>query len=432
MKIALILYAAMIYNGAFEYKTGDPDSLFPVQSAIHDYSSPVIMINPALLPFADGFLISSNAGRPYSNGFLTTAGSALQYATGDFGFQFAWNSFGADFYREDTFSFSAGYTLLSFLNAGITGSMHRLNIKTEEISQNEKIPEAGFGILFTPLPWISAGFHQTGIASLTKKQNSEIIFPERSAGILLKPGKGLSLAWNISETAALYANTFSAVINPAPFFSVKGGYCRENSTFAAAMGILAKNFYVSYGLKFHPYLGYTHSIGITYTTGSTIESLNYGKPLFRTVHKKININSASIDEIKNIEGLSIRSAERIILYREKIGPITEKGLMQIGLTNDEINILEDNVYGLERTSRSKEGNKNFIFKKKKFVKTPPRNERIKTRFRELISRGIPATKAIRYSELSENVNRNEFLNTLFNDNSFTDEQKKFIEKVCSK
>jgi hypothetical protein len=432
MKIALLIYAALVYQGAFEYKTGDPDSLFPVQSAIHDYSSPVVMMNPALLPFANGFLVSSNAGRPYSNGLLTTAGSALQYGSGDFGLQFAWNSFGADFYRENTFSLSAGYSIFPFLNAGITGNIYWLKIDTGDIYQDEQIPEGGFGILLAPLPWINAAFQQTGIASLTGKQNSEIIFPERSAGLLLKPGKGFSIAWNITETAALYANTFSAVINPAPFFSVKGGYCRESSSFSAAVGILAKDFYISYGLKFHPYLGYTHSIGISYTSENTIESLHYGKPLFRSVRKKININNASLDEIKNIEGLSLRSAERIILYREKIGPITEKGLMQIGLTGDEINILEDNVYGLERTSRSRDGNKNFTFKKKKFVKTPPRNERIKTRFRELINRGIPATKAIRYSELSENVNRNEFLNTLFNDNSFTDEQKKFIEKVCLK
>ncbi len=432
MKITLLIYAALVYQGAFEYKTGDPDSLFPHQSAIHDFSSPAVMLNPALLPFADGFIANSNAGRPYSNELLTTTGLALQYGSGDFGIQSSWNSFGSDFYKENTFSLSAGYSVFSFLNAGITGNIHWLKIKIEDIYQDEQIPEAGFGILLAPLPWINAAFHQTGIVALAGKQNSEIIYPERSAGILFKPGKGFSLAWNVTETAALYANTFSAVINPAPFFSVKGGYCRENSSFSAAMGILAKDFYISYGLKFHPYLGYTHSIGITYAPESKIESLDYGKPMFRSVHKKVNINTAPFDDIKSIDGLSLRSAERIILFREKIGPITEKGLMQIGLTGDEIKNLEKNVYGLERTSRSKDGNKKFTFKKKKFIKIPPRNERIKSKFRELIDMGIPASKAINYSELSENVKRDEFLSTLFNDNSFSDEQKKIIEKVCSK
>ncbi|PKL17523.1 MAG: hypothetical protein CVV49_10735 [Spirochaetae bacterium HGW-Spirochaetae-5] len=374
MKIALLIYAAIVYQGAFEYKTGAPDSLFPMQIAVHDYSSPVVMLNPALLPFADGFIAGSSAGRPYTNEQLTTAGSAIQYGSGgDFGMQFSWDSFGADFYRENTFSLSAGYSIFPFLNAGVSGSIHWLKIDTGEINQDEQIPEGGYGILFAPLPWINAAFYQTGIAALAGKQNSEIIYPERSAGVLLKPGKGFSLAWNITETAALYANTFSAVINPAPFFSVKGGYCRENSSFSAAMGILAKDsmgilakdFYISYGLKFHPYLGYTHSVGITYTPGSRMESLYYGKPLFGPVRKKININTASFDEIKLIDGLSLISAERIILFREKIGPITEKGLMQIGLTGDEIKNLEKNVYGLERTSRSKEGGEKYTSKKKK-------------------------------------------------------------------
>ena len=290
MKIALIFYAAMIYHGAFEYKTGDPDSLFPVQSAVHDYSSPVVMMSPALLPFARGFLVNSNAGRPYSNDLLTTAGSALQYGSDDFGIQFSWNSFGADFYREHTFSLSAGYSIFSFFNAGISGNMHLLKIRTEEFSQNEQIPEAGFALLITPLAWIDIAFAQTGMASLTGEVNSEIIYPERSAGILIKPGKGFSMAWNITETAAIVVNTFSITVNPAPFLSARGGYCRENSSLAASMGILAENFYVSYGLKYHPYLGYTHSIGITYTPETKIESLHYGRPLFKSTVKKININ----------------------------------------------------------------------------------------------------------------------------------------------
>jgi len=432
MKIAILLYAAMVYHSAFEYKTGDPDSLFPVQSAIHDYSSPVIMTSPALLPFAEGFLISCNAGRPYSNEILTSGGSAIQYGSEDYGMQLSWNSFGADFYRENTFSLSAGYSIFSFLNAGVSGNLLFLKIETEKFSQKILIPETGFSLLLAPLPWINAAFTQTGISSLTGKQNEEIIYPERSAGILLKPAKGFSLAWNITGTAAESVNTFSVTANPAHFLSVKGGYCRETSSLAASLGILAADFYVSYGLRYHPYLGYTHSIGLTYSPEAEIESLHYGRLLLTSPKKKININTAEPEELKTIDGLSILSAERIVLYRRKIGPVTEKALMQIGLTGEEIKIVEANVYGLERTSRNKEGAKEFSSKMKKFVKTPPRNERIKTKFRELIGRGIPAFKAITYSELSESGHKDNFHNGLWNDSALTDDQKKIIEKICSK
>ncbi len=426
MNISFLFYAVMICHGAFEYKTGDPNILFPMQCAIQDYSYPSVMSSAALLPLSDNLLLNSNAGRPYSEETLASGGSTIQYGSGDYGLQLSWNSFGADFYREHTFSLKAGYTLFPFLHAGISENIYILKIETSELSMGRKTADTDFAILLTPLPWLNAAFIQTGIVSLVNKQNDDIIYPERSAGILLKPGRGFSLTWNITDTAAMRVNTFSATINPTSFFTVTGGYCRENSSSAASFGILAENFFVSYGLKYHPYLGYTHSIGITFALTPQIESLHYGKPLTTSVSKKINIQTATLDDIKKIDGLTAISAERIILYREKIGPVNEKALMQIGLTGDEIKILEANIYGLERTPRNKNGEKDS----KKFVKRPPRKERIKNKFRSLISSCVTASTAFRYSELSESAENNEFINTLQNDNSCSGEQKKLIEKIC--
>ena len=67
-----------------------------------------------------------------------------------------------------------------------------------------------------------------------------MIYPERSAGIMLNPGKGFSLTWNITDTAAERVNLFTATVNPVSFLTVKGGYCRENSSFSASIGIMAK------------------------------------------------------------------------------------------------------------------------------------------------------------------------------------------------
>jgi hypothetical protein len=416
----------MICHGAFEYRTGSPDSLFPLQSAIHDYTTPVVMMTPALLPFADGLLLNSSAGRPYSEEILSTAGTAIQYGSDGYGVQTSWDTFGSDFYREHIFSLKAGYSIFSFLHTGISENLYILKITADELSLERKEADTDLAVLLTPFPWLNAAFIQTGIATLISKENEDIIYPERSAGILIKPGSGFSLSWNITDTVADRANIFSAAINPVSFFSVKGGYCRENSSFAASFGILAQKFFVSYGLRYHPYLGYTHSVGITYTPDPQIETLNYGKPLFSSAEKKINIKTAGLDDLKNINGLSEKSAERIISFREKIGPVTEKSLMQIGLTGEEIGVFEDNVYGLERASRNKEGSKDY----KKFRKRPPRNERIKLKFRKLIDRGIPAFTAITYSELSEKDDNAPFHNRLQNDGALSWEQKKLIEKVC--
>lgn len=416
----------MVFHGAFEYRSGNPGFLFPWQTAIHDCSSPVVMGTPALLPLSRGLLFNSNAGRPYSDETLSSGGLAVQFGDGDYGLQGSWNSFGADFYREHTLSVMGGYSVFPFLHAGVTGNLYILKIDTDELNMDKKCTDTDFAFLLTPFPWINAAFIQTGILSLLNKKNSNIIYPERAAGILLKPGKGFSLAWNITETAVERVSTFTATINPTSFLSISGGYCRENSSLAASFGVSASTFFVSYGLRYHPYLGYTHSLGISITLHPSVESLDYGKPLFCKNKPRINIKTAAIDDLKDIEGLTARSAERIILYREKIGPINKKALAQIGLTREEIKCFEQNVYGLERKDHNRGGGKEY----KKFKKQPPRRERIKNKFRSLVGGGIKAYTAITYSELSESAEPDLFYRKLNNDSSLTAEQKRLIETTC--
>lgn len=432
MNLSMLVFTVMIYHSAFEYRTGDPESLFPYNTAIHDYSTPVVLRNPSLLPFARGLLLNSNAGRPYCGETLSSGGSAIQYGAGKYGFLFSWNMFGADFYRENYFYAGAGLSVFSFLHAGILENMYSLKIDMDELSKTEKFYDTDLSLLLTPFTWLNASFIQTGINSLVNGKKSEMIFPDRSAGILLKPGKGFSLSWNCTSTAIEKINTFEVAVNPASFFSIKGGYSMEHSSFALSLGILAENFFVSYGLKYHPYLGYSHSIGITFTVNTEIETLNYGTPLFSLSVKKINIQNATPDDLYKIDGLTAGSVDRIILYRHKIGAVTEKSLKQLGLTTDEIKSLRKNVYGLERTPRNKEGGEYTGRKKRKYEKRPPRNERIKSKFRALVMSGIPASAAISYSELSESVKNVEFRNRLADDVSLSDEQKKIIEKICSR
>jgi hypothetical protein len=428
MNICHLLYAIIICQGAFEYRTENPDALFPMMQAVYDYSYPAIMVNPAQLPLTGGFIFNSNGGRPYSEKELSSGGMAIQYGSGSYGLQISWNSFGADFYREHTFSLKAAYSIFAFLNIGVSENLYVLKIATDELSDDWKKYDTDVSFLFLPFSWLNFGFTQTGIASLINEKNNDMLYNESSMGVLFKPGKGFSIAWNNTDTAIERLNIFTVSINPVNFIALRAGYCKENSSFSTAMGILAKNLFISYGLRYHPFLGYSHSIGISYTIGSGIESLDYKKPLFSIEREKININTATLDDLKAISGLSDLSVERILLYREKLGPVTDKALLQIGLTSDEIKIIKANTYGIARSSSSKDGESNF----KKFVKTPPRQERIKTKFQNLIKEGIPVSTAIKYSELSESADKKEFRAKLQSDDSLNSDQKKSIERICIK
>jgi hypothetical protein len=239
---------------------------------------------------------------------------------------------------------------------------------------------------------------------LTGKNRYEL-YPERSAGVLIKPCPGFTLSWNLTDTSAGYINSFAAKITPAAFIHLQGGYTPEDTRFAASLTILLKHLNVSYSISSHPYLGYTHSFGITLSADSEIETIRYSTPSNFTHDKKVNINSAPDEDIKNLPGLSRRSSERIIIYRKKIGPVSEKVLRSLGLDNNEILSVKTNCYGLARNVHIKDddiSSKKPGWKRKSFISS---RERVKERFRIMIKLGVPASAAIRYSEIPESPSR---------------------------
>lgn len=429
MHTAILIYAAILCSAAFEYRTGDLFSLFPFQVAAQNTIWPTAVINPANLPGNGGLLLNSTAARPYSERELSAAGLFAQYSSAEYGGQLSWSSFGADFYRENIVSFKAGYRLFSFISAGISGSLYKADISLDNLEREIYAGDTDAGLLLAPCSWLGVSFMQTNIITLINKKKEDVLYPSRSAGITVKPATGFSLSWNITSTPAGIVNSFAAAANPLKYFTVQGGYSREDSSLAAAFGVMINGFAISYGLRYHQYLGYTHSAGITFAPHTITGSLDYGRTILSQPEKKRDIRSATIDDLREIDGLSPRSANRIILYRDRIGPVTEKALVQIGMSREEIAIIESNFFGLQRTAHSIDSDKKPA--RKKFLNRPPKSERIKHRFREMIASGIPSTRAITYSELCESADEETFTDTLEGDRSLTDEQKVIIKSSCS-
>ncbi len=429
MSTSLLLYTAILCCTAFEYRTADPFSLFPYQVAAQVVTWPVAITNPAYLPGSGGLLLNSTASRPYCESELSAAGLYAQYGGTVHGLQGSWNSFGADFYREQTISVKCGYRPFTFLSAGISENIFAVDISLDGLSRKIRMADTDASMLFSPYSWIAVSVIQSCIVTKINKKNTDILYPERSAGISVKPAKGFSASWNITETAAGRVNSFAAAVNPVAFFTMHGGYSRENSALAAAFGVLVHGFMFSYGLRYHPYLGYTHSVGITFAPDFSADCLDYGRPIFSRPAKKTDIRAATIDDLKGIDGLSARSAERAIMYRDKIGPVTEKALVQIGMSGDEIALFDSQIYGLQRTPRNDGDNRPRAGKK--YSKRPPRGERIKNRFREIISCGVRSTQALSYSELCESSGAEIFHDTLDRDTTFSGGQKECIERTCT-
>jgi len=427
-----LIYSMIILISAFEYSGGEPASLFPFTAAAESYSLPGIYRNPLSIKGGGGGTISACVSNPYSEENLHSYTSGVKYSKESWGLQFLGHSFGTDFYRENRFSAAAGFSPLKLLNTGLSVSAYKLDIDADEENSSRTMYDCDMGGEITPFHIVTIAFMQNCVSAAALDKNKYELYPERSAGVLLKPCPGFTLSWNITDTAAGYINSYNAGISPAAFIHLRAGYTMEDTRFAASLTILLKHLSATYSLSSHPYLGYTHSFGITLSSDSEIETIRYRTPAIFTHDKKININSAPHEEMKNISGLSEISAERIILYRTKIGPISEKALRSIGLNNDEINSVKRNCYGLARNPHIKDDDSfnNKPRGKTKFLISP--KERIRDRFRIMIKQGIPASTAIRYSELPESARRNDIESVLEDDITLTEEQKDIIRKICAK
>jgi hypothetical protein len=430
MKIAFIITLTITLNSAFEYKTPVGSSPFPYLTAAHDYSCPGIISNPSLIPFVPGLSLSGAVSRPYSEDELVSGSSAVQYSSGTAGVNFLWNHFGTDIYRENIYSINAGYSPFNFFSLGLSGRVYSLTIEAEEISHSENIYDYGISATLRPLKFLDFSFIQENINSLKNNKNIETIYPERSAGILIKPDRGISLAWNITDTSSGIINTFTASVNPLPIFNLTGGYSRETASYNASASLFISNIKVGYNLRYHSYLGYTHTVALTLNTGSLPESISYSKIRNHEKISPVNINNAQYEDIINLPGMNETYAGRIIAYRDEIGPVSAEALSRIGMTSDDLRRFDEHIYGLERDRLSLARNKQKKPKTYKWKKKESREDKAKRLFRQMLAKGIPANRGIEYSRLAAAGEKMKFRSILSNDKKLTEKQKAEVKRIC--
>lgn len=426
MNIILVISISLSLNTAFESAFSDPELLFPYMRAVQDTSSPVCVINPALIPCCGGFTATASGGKPYYGYGLSSGFAAAQYGGSFFGLSSRWNSFGDSAYSENSFCAGAGLMPAGWISAGVTADLYRISIDTDNTRYSRRLYDFGAGILLSPASWLQAGFLVRNIRAFKEEQNT--IFGEWSCGLLAKPCQGVSLSWNITDTPAGSINTFIVNVNPMKYLSSGFGYSADTSSFSLNLGFMFTRIEINYGLRFHPYLGYSHAVSITYSDRAGTEPLEYAKTV-NLPEKRINIQTATYDELAGLGILTDTNCRRIILYREQIGPLSREALAKIGLCPAEIKILVSHTYGLERnvkngfdrTAKRSSYRQNYM----------PRKVIVKQRFNEMLNEGIPAYQAALYSDLCVSGGE-DFPELLSSDSSLGDEQKSSIRRICGK
>lgn len=440
MKILLLVLLANTLNQSFNYKETNPNALFPYYTAVSDSSPLGHLSNPAYLPLWQTWYLSIDYGKPYLMEEINSGNLRAGAGVHGFAAQGAWNRFGTKEYIEDIFEGNAGYRPWKFISTGIGVSLYRLNIKTEEIDFSYNVTDFKLAVLLLPFDWLHLGYLQENIHSMADKEKEEdFLYPASSLGIAVLPARGITLTWNINRMYYGYINNLSITANMLSNLSIKAGYSRETSSYSMAVNLIYSHLTASYGVSYHAYLGSTHKLGITLSSQMLqYDRVNYNKKLYRQVlperFKTIQINNSSPEELEESNLFSKEIAERIIKYRNVIGPVSYKGLIQIGMAEKELKDRKKYIKGLADDFVPKDEN-DFPAK----IKNRARNKRkthtrdLDTRkllFQKLLEKGLSSSDSLQIAEFAKDNGREKVIQMIRESSSIDKKFKPAAIEIC--
>lgn len=425
--IAITVYLATTAIGAFDYRENSPSSLVPLYQATVDASLPDSVSNPAYLPMIKYPYLHFSGCNPYTLDELYSSTLSAGYGIKGFAIQAVWNRFGFEQYLENIAQVNVGFRPVKYVSLGTGVLYYNLAINTIEVSTMIHQVDGRFSILITPFEWIDLSFQHENIGSLFIKKRRDILFPGWCAGAAVKPIKGLTLLYNLNKTAHGYVNSIAASANVLKYFSIKVGYSRETFTYSAGLTFIYKYIAVSYGLKYHPQLGITHSVGITLAPQEiSIDCISYSSMLSRARDmqnmKKIDISTCSFERLCDIPNMDPLHAERIIKYRNTIGPVTRDSMIQIGMSEQEVDRISAHFTSLKASSAN---NKHVVSAKNYF------ENRQKSLFKKFLSLGLSSSTALELAELAGSGQKESLIKKINSLSGINQDIKNKIRDICA-
>ncbi len=410
MKIALLAMTTIRLMAAFSYRENGPVILFPYPVAVVDEAAAFMTPNPANLPRQQSWALSTGYSHPYSLEGLEAGSVRAGFPFGDAGFQAVWSRFGIDEYREDIFEANAGYRLHRMLLVGAGVSHFRLGISADDLSEDHNLTDYRASLLAAPFSFIELSLLQENLRALFDSRRETMLSHDTCMGVGIFPARGISLTWNANRTYDGWINTFSAGANLLSWLSVKGGYSRETASYAASAIVAWKNISVSYGLRYHSYLGATHTFGATVAASPvSFQEVRYGTRPFRRslpdLTEKIDISRCGPDDLKKLPGFDEPMTERVIRYRALFGPVSEKALLQLGLKSRDIEALTPLITGLASDEAPKE-KRERAQRRTRTIRAGERpaglpfagTSKRRDLFQKLLGAGVPSLTALRLAE----------------------------------
>ncbi|MGL4368339.1 MAG: hypothetical protein ACRCUT_01505, partial [Spirochaetota bacterium] len=346
----------------------------------------------------------------------------------------SFSRFGTGGYLERTADLSAGIACGALFSCGVKAHACSLTIGGD-LPSRFTLYDADLSARFEPFPLMSFAAFQKNIGSFINPDRRDILFPETAFGVTMSPARGIFISYNYNRTFYGGVNSLSCRLYLLSCFMVGGGYSRECGRYAVESAVLYRGVKVSYAWAWHPYLGITHSAGVSFSPSAgiyrpvDISSMKYAESAQEEI--VVDITLCSAQELSHAAEIDEEKAERIIRVRQMFGSVSEKSLTQMGLTSEEKDSVKKHTTGLVSDEDAKK-DKARSREKEKAVWVHKKQEQKKDLFLRLVDEGIPAAKALEISRMAQRMNTAELMREINGSAKFTQSEKERIAAVCGK
>ncbi len=299
-------------------------------------SPDAVFLNPAGLGQMRGLGISLFYQKPFAlaDVHFGTISVCLPLSTYRFGFGYIY--LGNNLYSEQKFNIAFSHRFFQTILLGINTRLQTINI--ENYGSTSRLG-FDFGVMVPINENFSWGFTYQNI------NRPGIVGSEQNLPQIIKAGFSLKAVPQLTLNMDIYKDVrypqevrFGIEFSPLKQLRLRAGTATNPDLFSAGFGLSVRRFQVDYAFFTHNDLGLTHQMSFSFYFGSE-KKTPAGKQNVKIkklpatekpVAKKVDLNSANVQELTVLPGIGTALAKEVISFRDAHGPFLKiKDIMQI-------------------------------------------------------------------------------------------------------